>query len=460
MAGLWRMSATELAALIRDRQVSVREVIDTHLRRIDAVNPALNAIVIRLDEQALAAADAADRAIAAGDQLPPLHGVPFTIKECFDLAGTPTTAGWKMLANEYPSRDAPDVERLKSAGAIPIGRTNLATFTVRWHCESELWGHTVNPWDATRTPGASSGGDAVAVATGMTPLALGGDGLGSLRWPAQCCGITTLKATYGRIPAAGDMQMGAQLTVVDGPMARRVTDLWTAFEVMAGPTWRDPRTVPAPLRGPQLRPPLGVAVVLDPAGGGITPHVQDGVRTAAAVLANAGYAVQETEPPGIAEAAQVALSMLNTPDFRALLPHLELFEAPTRQFLTEFYDAAGDCDPVTIVSSFMTRHALLRQWGEYQQTRPLILAPICTGIPFKVGTDLGGDAVARTIHDMRMAIATNALGLPAMAVPVGVADGLPQVIQIIGPRYREDLVLDAAAALEDALGVITPIDPR
>jgi amidase len=121
---------------------------------------------------------------------------------------------------------------------------------------------------------------------------------------------------------------------------------------------------------------------------------------------------------------------------------------------------AGDCDPVTTVSSFMTRHALLRQWGEFQRTRPLILAPICTDIPFKVGTDLGGDAVARTIHGMRMAIAINALGLPAVAVPVGVADGLPQVVQIIGPRYREDLVLDAAAALENALGVITPIDPR
>ena len=460
MADLWRMSATELTALIRDRQVSVREVIEAHLSRIDAVNPALNAIVIRLDEQALAAADAADRAAATGDQLPPLHGVPFTIKECFDLVGTPTTAGWKVLANQYPSQDAPDVERLKTAGAIPIGRTNLATFTVRWHCESELWGHTVNPWDATRTPGASSGGDAVAIATGMAPLGLGGDGLGSLRWPAQCCGITTLKATYGRIPAAGNMQMGAQLTVVDGPMARHIADLWTAFEVMAGPTWRDPRTVPAPLRGPPLRPSLGVAVVLDPAGGGIAPQVQHGVRTAAAVLADAGYAVEETEPPGIAEAAQVALSMFNTPEFRALLPHLELFEAPTRQFLAEFYDAAGDSDPVTTVSSFMTRHALLQQWGEFQETCPLILAPICTDIPFKVGTDLGGDAVAHTIHDMRMAIAINALGLPAVAVPAGVADGLPQAVQIIGPRYREDLVLDAAAALEDALGVITPIDPR
>ena len=459
-AELWRMSATELAALVRDRQVSVREVIQAHLRRLDAVNPALNAIVIRLDEQALAAADVADRAVAADGQLPPLHGVPFTIKECFDLAGTPTTAGWKVLANEYPSQDAPDVERLKAAGAIPIGRTNLATFTVRWHCESELWGHTVNPWDATRTPGASSGGDAVAVATGMAPLGLGGDGLGSLRWPAQCCGITTLKATYGRIPAAGDLQMGAQLAVVDGPMARRVADLRTAFEVMAGPSWRDPRTVPAPLRGPQLPAPVRVAVVLDPAGGGIPPHVQDGVRTAAAVLADAGYAVEETEPPGIDDAAQVALSMFNTPEFRSLLAHLELFEAPTRQFLTEFYDAAGDPDPVTTVTSFMTRHTLLRRWGEFQETCPLILAPICTDIPFKVGTDLGGDAVAKTIHDMRMATAINALGLPAAAVPVGVAGGLPQVIQIIGPRYREDLCLDAATALEDALGIITPIDPR
>lgn len=209
MAELWGMSAAQLAALIGGRQVSVRGVIEAHLGRIDAVNPALNAIVIRLDEQALAAADAADRAVASGDQLPPLHGVPFTVKECFDLVGTPTTADWKVLANEYTIRDAPDVERLKAAGAIPVGRTNLATYTVRWHCESELWGHTVNPWDATRTPGASSGGDAVAVAAGMAPLALGGDGLGSLRWPALCCGITTLKATYGRIPAAGDMQMGA-----------------------------------------------------------------------------------------------------------------------------------------------------------------------------------------------------------------------------------------------------------
>jgi amidase len=128
--------------------------------------------------------------------------VPFTVKENIDVAGTPTTQGFKALANAYPSRDAPIVERLKAAGAIPIGRTNLPSGAIRWHCESELWGATVNPWDRSRTPGASSAGEAAAIATGMSPLGLGNDGLGSLRHQAQCCGVSALKPTLGRIPHA------------------------------------------------------------------------------------------------------------------------------------------------------------------------------------------------------------------------------------------------------------------
>jgi amidase len=150
---LWRMSATELAGAIRSRQASVREVVEAYMRRIDAVNPALNAIVIRVDEQALAAADAADRMAGTGAGLAPLRGVPDTIKECFDLAGTPTTHGARLWADAYPSQDAPDVARLRAAGAIPIGRTNLATITVRWHCQSELWGHTLSPWGRHPDPG-------------------------------------------------------------------------------------------------------------------------------------------------------------------------------------------------------------------------------------------------------------------------------------------------------------------
>ncbi len=463
---LWRMSALELAEAIRSRQTSSQEVIEAHLRRIEAVNPSVNAVTVVLGEQALEAAKAADRAVVGGGDLPPFHGVPFTIKENIDLAGTPTTWGAKALAGSYPSRDAPVVERLKAAGAIPIGRINCPTGAVRWHTDSELWGATVNPWDRSRTSGASSGGEAAALATGMSPLGLGNDGLGSLRWPAQCCGVSALKSTLGRIPDATtagpeDTAIGIQLTTVQGPMARRVADLRAAFEVLAGPSWRDPWSVPAPLRGPDPPKPVRVALVVDPAGQGTAKQVQEGVRKAARALEDVGYAVDEVEPPSIDVAAKTLLVMLSTPGMRAGWQMMaSLMPADTKRFMSAFFEVAGDPDPVTATQSFMIRHSLLRAWGEFQETHPLIVAPIFTDVPFEAGTDLDDGRVAETIHGMRMAIAVNALGLPAVALPVGIGDGLPQSVQVIGPRYREDLCLDAAAALEDRLGIITPIDPR
>jgi amidase len=463
---LWRMSATELAQAIRSKQASSREVVEAHLRRIEAVNPSVNAVTVVLGEQAVEAAKAADRAVARGGDLPPFHGVPFTIKGNVDLAGSPTTQGAKALARAYPSRDAPVVERLKAAGAIPIGRTNLPTFALRWHTDSELCGPTINPWDRSRTAGASSAGEAAALATGMSPLGLGNDGLGSLRHPAQCCGVGALKPTLGRIPDATTagpevVPIGVQLTSVQGPLARRVADLRAALEALAGPTWRDPWSVPAPLRGPDPATPIRVALVIDPAGQGTAKQVQEGVRKAARALADAGYAVDEVEPPSIEAAAKTLLAMLNTPDVRAMWQlGLPMMPADTRRFLSEFYRVAGDPDPVTTMQSFVTRHALLRAWGEFQEAHPLVVAPVCTEPPFEAGTDLDDGRVAETIHSMRMATAVNALGLPAVALPVGIGDGLPQAVQVIGPRYREDLCLDAAAAMEDRLGVITPIDPR
>jgi amidase len=231
---LWRMSATDLAEAITSKQTSSQEVIEAHLRRIEAVNLAVNAVTVVLAEQAVEAAKAADRAVAAGADLPPFHGVPFTIKANIDLAGTPTTNGVKALAAAYPDLDAPDVARMKAAGAIAIGRTNMPDMAISWHTDSELWGATVNPWNRSRTPGAPSGGEGAALATGMSPLGLGNDTLGSLRWPAQCCGIGVLKPTLGRIPHAStikprelfaDPPIGLQLTGVEGPMARRVADL-------------------------------------------------------------------------------------------------------------------------------------------------------------------------------------------------------------------------------------------
>jgi amidase len=464
--GLWRMSATELAEAIRARQVSSAEVVQAHLRRIEAVNPAINAVVLVLGEQALQAAEAADRAVAAGAGLPPFHGVPFTVKDIIDVAGTPTTQGFRALAEAYPSRDAPIVERMRAAGAIPLGRTNLPSGAVRWHTDSELWGATINPWDRTRTAGASSAGEAAAIATGMSPMGLGSDGLGSLRHPAQCCGIAALKPTLGRIPHATAIEpeyatIGMQLTGVYGPLARRVADLRAAFGVLAGPTWRDPWTVPAPLRGPELSKPARVALVVDPAGHGTAEQVQEGVRKAAAALEDAGYVIEEAEPPSIEAAAHALLVMLSTPGIRQGWKEvMALAPAETRLFMSAFFEAAGYPDAMAAEESFMTRQSVLRAWGEFQEIHPLIVAPVCTEPPFEAGTDLNEGRVAETIATMRMAMAVNALGLPAVALPVGIGDGLPQAVQVIGPRYREDLCLDAAGAIEDRLGIITPIDPR
>src|SRR5581483_6452157 len=249
----------------------------------------------------------------------------------------------------------------------------VPTGAVRWHTDSELWGATVNPWDRSRTPGASSGGEAAALATGMTPLGLGNDGLGSLRFPAQCCGVCALKSTLGRIPHAtsiepADTPIGIQLTGVEGPMARRVADLRAAFEVMAGPTWRDPWTVPAPLRGPEPARPIRVALVVDPAGQGTAKQVQEGVRKAAGALVDAGYAVDEVEPPAIDVAAKALLVMLSTPGVRAVWPtYSQMLPADTRRFISEFFDVAGDPDAVTAAQSFITRRSLLRAWGEFQE---------------------------------------------------------------------------------------------
>jgi amidase len=465
-AELWRMSATELAEAISTKQASSAEVVEAHLRRIEAVNPSINAVVIVMREQALEAAKMADRAVEGGGGLPPFHGVPFTIKDIIDVAGTPTTQGFKALAGAYPSRDAPIVERMKAAGAIPIGRTNLPNGAIRWHTESELWGATINPWDRTRTAGASSAGEAAAIATGMSPLGLGSDGLGSLRHPAQCCGIAALKPTLGRIPQATSIEpeyapIGVQLTSVSGPLARRVADLRGAFEVIAGPTWRDPWTVPAPLRGPELPRPIRVALVVDPAARGTAQQVQEGVRKAAAALDDAGYVIDQVEPPSIDVAANTLLVMLSTPGIRKGWKEFvsPIAPAETERFMSAFFEAAGYPDVTAAELSFMTRLSVLRAWGEFQEIHPLIVAPICTEPPFEAGTDLEEGRVAETIHSMRMAMAVNALGLPAVALPVGIEGGLPQAVQVIGPRYRENLCLDAAGAIEDGLGIVTPIDP-
>src|SRR6478736_313816 len=302
MSEVWQLSATELAQRIASRQLSSAEMVDAHLARIDAVNPALNAVVRVLADEARAGAILADKRLAAGETVGPLHGVPFTVKENIDMAGLPTTWGVPALAQAVVPADAPVVERMRAAGAIPIGRTNLPDMALRVHTVSSLHGLTKNPWHPGRTAGGSSGGEAAALASGMSPIGLGNDIGGSLRNPANACGIASIRPSAGRVPDAGyvpaeDRLLAVQLMNVQGPMARRIADVRLGLRVLMGAHPRDPWSIDAPFEGPALARPVRVAVLAEPPGGSTHPQVAATVRRAAQALADAGYVVEAVCPP-------------------------------------------------------------------------------------------------------------------------------------------------------------------
>ena len=266
MSEIWQLPATELAQRIARRKLSSAEVVDAHLARIDAVNPALNAVVRVLADEARAAAVKADQKLASGEAIGPLHGVPFTVKENIDMAGLPTTWGVPALAKAVVPVDAPVVERMRAAGAIPIARTNLPDMALRVHTDSSLHGLTRNPWHPGRTAGGSSGGEAAALASGMSPIGLGNDIGGSLRNPANACGIASIRPSAGRVPDAGyvpaeDRLLAVQLMNVQGPMARRVADVRLGLQVLMGAHPRDPWSIDAPFEGLALARPVRVAVL-------------------------------------------------------------------------------------------------------------------------------------------------------------------------------------------------------
>jgi amidase len=466
MSELWELGAFELGVSIRDRVVSSRDVIEAHLARIEAVNPAVNAVSATVADDALAAADEADAAVASDEPTSPIHGVPFTVKESIDLAGSPTTQGVVALADMVPPLDAPAVAHLRAAGAIPIARTVAPDLGLRWHTDNALHGPTRNPWDPARTPGGSSGGEAAALATGMTPLGVGSDLGGSVRWPAACCGVTALRPTLGRVPAAtslepADAPLTMQLMAVQGPMARGVLDLRVALEIMSRPSDRDPWYTPIPIAGRALHNPIRIAVATDPSGHGVDPAIADGVRRVADALADAGYAVEDVALPAVTEASEIWMTLVLA-EIRTLWPLFDpIICDDARQFLGDALQLAEPTDQAAYAAAFMTREGIARTWTQFQTDHPLVVGPVTTQLPFEVGADLrGSDAVDGIRRSLDLTLLCNCLGIPAVAVPAGTEGGLPDSAQIIGPRYREDVCLTAAWEVERALGTITPIDPR
>jgi amidase len=474
---LFEHTATELAALIAGGEASSREVVEAHLARIEQVNGAVNAITFVLADSALAAADAADAATAAhrtdaarrddtaGRGLPrrPLHGVPFTVKENIDCLGSPTTQGVPLLRNAMPRRDAPVVARLRAAGAIVLARTNLPEFGLRLSTDNPLYGPTLNPWNPHLTPGGSSGGEAVALATGMTPLGLGNDLGGSLRNPAYCCGVAALKPTTGRIPRASslpplDFGAASQLMAVDGPLARSVADLRLALSLLAGRDIRDPRSVDAPLRGPEPAT-RRAALVTSLTEGEIPAETVVEIARAGRLLEAAGWQVEEAEPPELELVTQTWLDLIAT-DFAVMMPGLRAFvSGPVYDYIMDVC-AQADLQSTSNSEIHATRSRLTRLWSEFFVRYPVCVGPTWTQLPWPVDADLAPATGMGLVRDtVRFITPGNVLGLPSVALPTGVVAGLPTGIQIYADLWREDLCLEAAEIVEAGVDAPTPIDP-
>lgn len=462
---LWRLDATDLAALLRTGQVSAREATHSVLARMDAVNPRLNAVVQRFDAEALAAADAADAARAQGAPLAPLHGVPVTVKVNVDQRGHATTNGVVAFRDAQAQQDSPVVANLRAAGAIIVGRTNTPAFSMRVITANDLHGRTRNPLDPAITPGGSSGGAGAAVAAGIGPIAHGNDIAGSIRMPAYCNGIVGLRVGLGRIPSFNPSQLaappiGAQLMAVQGPLTRSVRDARLAFAAMARGDARDTRWADVPLRGAPPPPPIRVALIPELPGGFTHPAQAAAVRTAGRHLAAAGYAVAETLPPDI-EAVITIWHDIASADLLALLaPAMQQYgDDAGRASLSAWLQLVPPKGLREVLAALARRDLLLRRWQEFFIDTPLVVMPTMADLPPEQDADITLEGQRRVLDSMRASLIAPALGLCGLAVPVGRHGALRTGVQISAARFREDLALDAGAVIEAAEGVVVPVDP-
>ena len=460
MNRLCKKSASELAELVRSKEASSKEIVEAHFNRIKEVNPDINAITLTLEESALKLADEADSA-GEEERKRPFHGVPFTIKENIDFMGTPTTNGIPLLAESMPPRNAPIVDRMLGAGAIPIGRTNLPEMGMRLDTDNPLRGRTFNPWNKALTPGGSSGGEAASIATGMSPFGLGNDIGGSLRNPAYCCGIASLNPSIGRIPFVNSIEgfidmgiSGAFLS--DGPMARSVEDLRTGLSIMAGRHIDDPQSVNTPLSGPIPEKPKA-ALVKEIANFNLPDATKREIDKAGAILSNSGWSIEEVEAPEVERVYEIWGTVLNSGMLDAM-PE-EVFKPETAAYLHRFAEPFLSND-LNLDQALIERRRLRRLWSAFLTDYQVCIGPTWANLPWPIDTDLDPEKGIDTLRQSFSFIAPgNCLGLPSVALPMGVDNGIPTGVQIYSELYREDLCLLAAELIQKEAPCPTPIDP-
>ena len=448
-------SATAMAAAIRSKEISAYELVGACLRRIEEVNPRLNAVVQVRAERALDEARQADRALARGDAVGPLHGVPFTLKDAIEAEGVICTGGTEGRAHYVPSQDAVVVQRLRGAGAILLGKTNCPELGWAWEADNLIYGRTNNPYDPSLSPGGSSGGESAIIAAGGSPLGLGSDAGGSVRFPAHCTGIASIKPTSGRVPRTGHFPgPGGLLDAIwqIGPLARYVEDLALALKVISGVDPEDPATVPVPLGDPRaidLRT-LRVALHLD--NGIVAPSAEIAavLKKAAAALADGGIKVEEVRPPAIDQTYEIYLGLF-TADGGAGLETL-LQQAGTHRvhpLMQRVLDLQRQgAKSVAELAALVARwDAFRRDMLAFMSHYDVILCPVCSFAGMPHGSTY--DRLPCFSHTMT----SNLTGWPAAVVCGGRTEkGLPIGVQVVARPWREDVTLAVAQFLQGALG--------
>jgi len=458
---LWAM-----AARVRDRSVSPVELVDAHLAQIERLNPRVNAFVRVLADEARDQAREAEAAVMRGQQLGPLHGVPLTVKDSFDVAGLPTLCGSRLRLDHRAHHDAEAVARLRRSGAILLGKTNCAEFLSHYETDNYITGRTNNPWDLERTPGGSSGGEAAAIAAFCSAGGIGSDGGGSVRIPAAFSGIAGLKPTPGRISSVGHFPVISHpggLLGVAGPMARTMRDLRLLFSVLAGYDSQDPFSAPVELRGPDLNG-LRVGVWEQFYNVPVDVQVWDAVRQAAELLKGLRVPVDTFQPRGLERAPNLwwfFFGQLPAPFTRELIQGRE---EDVHWTCTEFLNQALS-QPRPTVEQVVTnlaardrmRAALLRQMDRF----PILLMPACS-VPAFLHGERRWRIERREIglfQAMMPVTPFNLLGLPALVLPLVLSKaGLPVAIQLVGRPWEEETLLELGIQLEDARGPF-PIPP-
>lgn len=469
MPELWQLPASQIASNVRGREVTAVEVTQSTLDRLAAVNPAINAVVTEMPEEALAEAARVDEAIERGDDPGPLAGVPVTIKVVADQVGHATTNGLRTQADNIAEVDSPVVANLRNAGAVIVGRTNTPAFSLHWFTRNSLHGHTLNPRNPALTPGGSSGGAASAVAAGIGAIAHGSDIAGSIRYPAYACGVHGLRPTLGRVPtmnatAKTDRGIGGLLMAVSGPIARTIEDLRLGFAAMAAEDLRDPWYTPAPLELP-----LGekrAAMCIAPEGLEVQPQVEAAVRDAARRLEVDGWTVEEVDIPPLREPAmhqaRLWLAQYRQGDYEAVARE----DDPDANFVFEHMEArcpAPNLDEM--METLRLQATFSRQWRLFLEEHPVLLCPVSSELPFPDMLIVESpESFERVMEAQLFQIGIPFMSLPGLTVSTGTADTphgeVPVGVQLVAGRYHEARLLHAGEAIERGGTPPSPVDPE